>query len=125
MKERYNPIPFKYRNQGALIDNDFKLVAENIDKKEYALYNLKNDRAESIDMISLYPQKAEEMIAYYENWLNSVNRSLRGEDYAGGLMETDPIPLFWWDKPEYAPYLQAWKNRPEFSKQLKEALEKE
>jgi hypothetical protein len=59
MKERYNPIPFKYRNQGALIDNDFKLVAENIEKKEYA------------------------------------------------------------------PYLQAWKNRPEFSKQLKEALEKE
>lgn len=86
---------------------------------------MKNDRAESIDMISLYPQKAEEMIAYYENWLNSVNRSLRGEDYLGGLMETDPIPLFWWDKPEYAPYLQAWKNRPEFSKQLKEALEKE
>jgi len=125
MKERYNPIPFKYRNQGALIDNDFKLVAENIEKKEYALYNLKNDRAESIDMISLYPQKAEKMITYYENWLNSVNRSLRGEDYAGGLMETDPIPLFWWDKPEYAPYLQAWKNRPEFSKQLKEALERE
>jgi len=57
--------------------------------------------------------------------LNSVKRSLRGEDYEGGLMEADPNPIFWWDKPEYAPYLQAWKFRPEFSKQLKEALEKQ
>ena len=125
IKGRNNPIPFKYRNQGALIDNDFKLVAENIEKKEYTLYNLKRDRTESIDIISLYPQKAEEMITYYENWLNSVKRSLRGEDYEGGLMEADPNPIFWWDKPEYAPYLQAWKFRPEFSKQLKEALEKQ
>jgi arylsulfatase A-like enzyme len=124
-KERIHPIPFKYRNQGALIDNDFKLVTQNIENKEYALFHLKRDRAETIDVISLYPKKAGEMISFYEKWLASVNRSLRGEDYENGLQETDPVPLFWWQIPDYAPYLSEWKNRPEFSRQLTEAFPKE
>ena len=48
----------------------------------------------------------------------SVNQSVKGEDYKGGLMEKDPSPEFWWNKPEYSPYLTLWKNRPEYKKQL-------
>jgi hypothetical protein len=48
----------------------------------------------------------------------SVTQSVKGEDYKGGLMEKDPAPEFWWNKPEYAPFLPLWKNRPEYKKQL-------
>ena len=115
---RKDPIPFKYRNQGALIDNDYKLLVENIEKKEYALYNLKNDRAETKNIISLHSSRAQRMISNYEQWMVSVNQSVKGEDYEGGLMEKDPEPVFWWNKTEYAPYLPLWKNRPEYKKQL-------
>ncbi len=121
-EERKSPIPFKYRNQGALIDNDYKLLVENIEKKKYTLYNLNKDKTESIDILADNAEKAKEMISYYENWLLSVEKSLRGDDYVGGLFEKDPEPEFWWNKKEYAPYLQNWKDRPEYSKQLKEAL---
>ncbi len=121
---RKSPIPFKYRNQGALIDNDYKLLVENIEKKKYAFYNLKKDKTESINILADNSEKAKEMISYYENWLLSVEKSLIGEDYVGGLLEKDPEPEFWWNKKEYAPYLQNWKDRPEYSKQLKEALKK-
>ncbi|MFT6440688.1 MAG: arylsulfatase A-like enzyme [Salibacteraceae bacterium] len=121
-KARKNPIPFKYRNEGALIDNDYKLVVENIKKKVYAMYNLKSDRTESVDILAKNPVKAKEMISYYEKWLLSVDRSVKGEDYAGGLIEKDPEPKSWWLKPEYAPYLHQWKDRPEYSKQLKAAF---
>jgi hypothetical protein len=112
------PIPFKYRNQGAFIDNDFKLLVENIEKKEYALYDLKNDRSESKNIISLYPSRAQKMISNFEQWMVSVKQSVRGEDCKERLKESDPTPEFWWNKPEYAPYLSVWKNRPEYKKQL-------
>jgi arylsulfatase A-like enzyme len=115
---RNDPIPFKYRNQGAFIDNDYKLLAENIDKKEYALYDVKKDKSETKNIISLHPSRAQKMISNYEQWIESVNQSVRGADYKGGLMEIDPTPEFWWNKPEYARYLPVWKNRPEYHKQL-------
>ena len=34
------------------------------------------------------------------------------------VLEKDPTPEFWWNKPEYAPFLPLWKNRPEYKKQL-------
>ncbi|MFM7092181.1 MAG: sulfatase, partial [Bacteroidota bacterium] len=115
---RNDPIPFKYRNQGAFIDNDYKLLAENIEKKEYALYDVKKDKSETKNIISLHPSRAQKMISNYEQWIESVNQSVRGADYKGGLMEIDPTPEFWWNKPEYARYLPVWKNRPEYHKQL-------
>lgn len=124
-KVRKSPIPFKYRNEGALIDNDFKLVVENIEKKVYTLYNLKSDRTESVDILAANPVKANEMISYFENWLMSVNKSVKGEDYTGGLIEKDPEPQSWWLKPGYAPYLQQWKERPEYSKQLQSLSKKD
>ena len=43
-------IPFRYKDQGALIDNNFKLVATSLSKKEFELYNLKEDKAETINV---------------------------------------------------------------------------
>lgn len=120
-QQRENPIPFKYENKGALIDNDFKLVVEDIKLKKYALYNLKNDKVESENIISANNEKAKQMIEYYENWLKSVNRSVEGKDYAAGLLYSDPKRVFWWDTPEYEPWIEKWKDRPEYNERLKKA----
>ncbi len=119
--ERTKPIPFKYKNKGALIDNDYKLIAEDIEKKEYALYNLKTDREEKEDVLSIKQEKAREMISYFENWLESIDSSVEGNDYKGGLSVPDPEPQFWWDTEAYQPFIERWKDRPEYRKRLENA----
>ena len=44
ISNRQKKIPFRYKDQGALIDNNFKLVATSLSKKEFELYNLKRIR---------------------------------------------------------------------------------
>jgi len=119
--QRKKPIPFKYMNSGALIDNDYKLVVENIDEKRYALYNLKNDKAETLDILLTHPQKAKEMMNYYESWLESLTSSVAGNNYERGLNPPDPKSQFWWDTQEYKPYIEKWKDRPEYHSRLKNA----
>ncbi|WP_154859514.1 sulfatase-like hydrolase/transferase [Cyclobacterium xiamenense] len=118
---RQKPIPFKYRNKGALIDNDFKLVVEDIEKKHYALYDLKVDTDENKDVLSTHTEKGMEMIEYYEHWLESVKNSIAGNDYEGGLSVPDPDSEFWWDSPAYKPYIEKWRDRPEYHDRLKRA----
>lgn len=113
------PIPFKFKNKGALIDNDYKLIVEDIEKKQYSLYNIKDDRIEFEDIISTHAEKGMEMIDYYERWLESVANSIGGNDYKGGLSIPDPKSQFWWDTPNYKPYIEKWKDRPEYHSRLK------
>ena len=115
---REKPIPFKFRNKGALVDNDYKLVVEDIENRLYSLYNLKEDSTENTDILSLHPEKGKELIDYYEKWLESLANSVRGNDYTEGLSVPDPKDQFWWDTPEYKPYLQKWKDRPEYHERL-------
>ncbi len=116
---RKTPIPFKFKNKGALIDNDYKLVVENIEKKQYSLYDIKDDKSEIEDILATHNEKGMEMIEYYERWLESVKNSVAGNDYKGGLSVPDPKPQFWWDNPKYKPYIEKWKDRPEYHSRLK------
>ena len=118
---RSHPIPFKFHNEGALIDNDFKLVVKDIEQKQYALYNLVDDPVEARDLLEVHPEKAREMISFYEKWLKTVIHSVEGKDYHGGLLEPDPNDAFWWNTPAYEPYLEQWKERPEYRRVLKRA----
>ena len=119
--QRNTPIPFKFRNKGALIDNEYKLVAEDIREKKYSLYHLSEDPSESTDILATQHEKGNEMISNYEDWLNSVERSIEGKDYPEGLLKPDPVGQFWWDTPEYLPYIEQWKDRPEYHHRLKRA----
>ena len=118
---RENPIPFKFQNKGALIDNNYKLVAVDIREKQYELYDLDQDPAESENILSIQSEKGEEMIQYYESWLGSVENSVAGEDYAEGLKAPDPKPKFWWNDPAYELYIEEWKDRPEYKFRLQRA----
>ncbi len=118
---REKPIPFKYHNNGALIDNDYKLVVEDIEQRQYVLYNINQDKDESEDILSVEREVAKELIDYYENWLESVKGSVEGNDYPAGLLVPDPEAVFWWDAPMYIPYIEQWKDRPEYTNRLKRA----
>lgn len=118
---RTQPVPFRYKNKGALIDNNFKLIAEDIAQKTYTLYDLQADPKEETDILESQSEKGAEMILYFEEWLSSINQSVEGSDYINGLVVPDPEPQFWWDAPLYQPYIEQWKDRPEYHFRLERA----
>ena len=78
--ERNMPIGFKSQNQIAWNTNDFKLYSDNTGKT-FALYNLKDDPHEDIDLSMKYPQKVEEMKIDLFKWEASCKESDKGNDY--------------------------------------------
>jgi hypothetical protein len=50
----------------------------------------------------------------FKLWGKSVDNSIAGRDYPGGLMEKDPAPRSWLTAPEYKPFLELFSKRPEY-----------
>ncbi|REK11958.1 MAG: N-acetylgalactosamine 6-sulfate sulfatase [Planctomycetota bacterium] len=73
-----------FPGHSAWTDGDWKL--HRIERPQgdvvWQLYNLADDPAEEIDLADDEPQRVETMRAALETWLESVVRSLNGEDYA-------------------------------------------
>ncbi len=114
MESREQPIPFRYMGKGAFIDNNYKLVIKKNKSNPYELYDLKNDPNEKNDLIEVEKGRAVTMIKAYTQWASSVDNSLKGSDYPGGLKEPHPAPRFWYTSPEYKPYLDMFSKRPEY-----------
>lgn len=113
--EREVSIPFRFTNKGALIDNNYKLVATNRRMEEFELYDLGKDPGETVDISGTYPDIFNRMKNAYLEWSASVDASVRGEDYPEGKVREDhPESHFWIDDPRYRPYLDEWVNRPEY-----------
>ena len=45
--KRIKKIPFRYKDQGVLLDNNYKLIATSVKENEFVLYNLENDPTEA------------------------------------------------------------------------------
>ena len=69
---------YPYSGEYAWIDNQWKLVQQG-DRVE--LYNLEDDPGESEDVAGAYPERASQMKNDLQDWLRSVVRSVKGEDY--------------------------------------------
>jgi hypothetical protein len=54
------------------------------------------------------------MIEYFVEWNRSVENSVAGNDYSDGLFEPNGYNVQWNTLPEYKPYFEQWKNRPEY-----------
>lgn len=120
MAKRRKPIPFRYNGKGALIDNDYKLIAENYAKGEFVLYDLAGDPVESKDVFAEKAQLAARMKKRFEAWSAGVDASNAGKDFPEGkLVGHDPGRRFWRDAPEYKPYLDQLRKRPEYESQFK------
>jgi arylsulfatase A-like enzyme len=117
-EERIKPIPFwahagEAQAHAALLDWPYKLHTNPISgnkkggkgKKEGAkadedkteataavlLYDVSKDPKETIDLAAQEPDRVAKMTATLNTWKASVNKSLAGGDYAGGLADTGDV----------------------------------
>jgi hypothetical protein len=116
---RDKPIPFRMNDKRAWIDNNYKIVTEDLKNNEFELYDLSKDPSETTNIILEKPEIAKKMIQEFTAWNKSVDASVAGKDYKGGLKEPDPKRVFWETQPEYKPYFNEWKKRPEYKRLLK------
>ena len=114
IRNRDKKIPFRYKDQGALVDNNFKLVATSIQKKEFELYDLENDSGETTDLAAQNPMIFNQMKTDFLKWGKSIDSSLDGIDYPEGKVLKNPERHFWMNDERYEPYLEEWLNRPEY-----------
>ena len=119
LKKREKPIPFRYQGKAAIIDNNYKLVLPDISKNEFELYDLAKDPNETKNIIKTEKEIAKQMITAFIKWNQSVEESVAGKDYPRGLLEPNGKNVFWNTLPEYEPYFEQWKSRPEYKEALK------
>ena len=112
---RTRPIPFHYRGQAALIDNDLKIISGKSGSGTYQLFDLKSDRTESRDLSSQRPADLQRLRRKLETLVASVADSRSGADYPEGRVTREgPHGRFWYAIPEYQPFLKGWAARPEY-----------
>jgi arylsulfatase A-like enzyme len=116
--KREQPIPFRYSNGGALVNNDFKIFTENRDSGIYQLYNLSSDPLESTDVSDQYPDIYESMISTYKKWDETVEISIKGLDYPEGVVTDSSRDHTWMKDPRYEPYLDEWVKRWEYKERI-------
>jgi arylsulfatase A-like enzyme len=115
---RKEPLFFRHTGRTAVIDNNFKLLNDKKGGENYQLYDLSKDQTESKDLINELPKIASDLKAKLKTWNTSVDNSLAGGDLPAGI-KPDPVKArSWTTSPEYAPYIEGWKDRPEFKRYL-------
>jgi len=117
--ERKKPIPFRFGIRGALVDNRYKLLTQNISKGVYELYDLEVDPKETRNIAETAQPIVNRMKATFEAFHHSVEASVAGKDYPEGKVNPgEPSPRFWMDMEVYRPYFEEWENRPEYRGRL-------
>ena len=118
---RKKAIPFIFQGKGALVDNEFKLVATNIKKGTFELFNLEQDKTESTDVSKQNPEKFEQLKTEFHKWYESVKKSIDGMDYPERKVnEGEPESHFWVDDPRYEMFIEKYGTRPEYSGVVKQ-----
>jgi len=115
---RKKPLFFRHTGRTAVIDNGFKLLNDKRGGENFQLYDLSEDQSESTNLIEAKPDIATDLLAKLKTWNASVDDSLSGKDFPE---DATPAPVkapSWTTSPEYAPYFEEWKDRPEFKRYL-------
>ncbi len=93
---RSRPIPFRYLGRAAWIDNDKKLLTNDLKRGTFELYDLNADPSESKNLIGEQRETAAEMRQQLLRWNESVEASVAGHDYPEGRVDPlEPSPKFW------------------------------
>ena len=109
--KRETPIPFRFRSYAAVVDNQYKLVCLNQKKGTFELYDLDADEQETRNIADEAPEVFARLKQYYDQWSASVDASVDGKDYPGGLDPNQPKSTFWTQTEIYQPYFEAFKKR--------------
>ena len=116
LKSREKPIPFRFNEKGALIDNDYKLVTTDRETGAFELYNLKDDPKETTNISQDEPEVFHRMKTMFLEWNNSVEASVAGKDYLEGrVRDGEPESHDWKDDERYMKALDAWNKEKNMS----------
>ncbi len=117
---REKPIFFRHQKRGALIDNQHKLLSEDLGTGVFQLYDIEADPRETTDLATDQPAIATRLRARFEAWNDSVNASQRGTDYPEGAIDPIyPLRRTWGEMPEYGPHLELFRKRPEYQSRFR------
>ncbi len=126
LARRDKPLPFRHQGRGAWIDNRYKLAGPSLKAGTFELYDLEADPAEKTDLARVKPDMLDRMRASFLAWNESVEASVAGRDYPAGKVDpADQPPRTWMTAPEYAPYLEQLKGRPEYRQAIPHAAGQE
>ncbi len=118
-ERREKPIPFRFRGDLALIDNDYKLIVHNRERPVIELYNLALDELETTDLSATETETTARLVEQLRSWDEAVQASVRGEDYPSNrVLPGEPETSFWMTHEAYAPYLEEWRTRPEYARRI-------
>ena len=112
--KRIKKIPFRFKDQGVLLDNNYKLIATSVKKNDFVLYNLENDPIEAQNIAKENPMVFEKMKMEFKKWNQTVELSMLGKDYPEGKVLENPKSHFWMKDDRYQPFLEEWSKRPEY-----------
>jgi len=116
---RSKPLGFRHLKKAAFIDQEYKLVAPDLDEGVFHLYNVVEDPNETKDLFRKRRAIAQRLMKQFNQWSESVQASVEGKDYPEGRVDPDyPGRRDWTVSEEYAPYIEGWKDRPEFKRYL-------
>ena len=119
LEKREIKIPFRFRDKGALIDNNFKLIVTSLTNQQFELYDLENDPKESNNLADTKSELFGTMKKDYIKWSLSVDSSVLGRDYSENILFDQPERHFWMKDDRYKPYLKEFVKRPEYEKRIK------
>jgi len=126
LASRAQPIPFRWEENAAWVDNRYKLLTTNRNSGKFQLYDLAKDPYEKHDLSKTEPQVFNRLKSDYLAWDATVDASLAGKDYPEGkLSPADVVPSFWFDAPEYAPYIEEWEGRWEYESYIERARKRQ
>ncbi len=116
---RGQPIFFRHTGRAALIDNQWKLLTDDLSRGKFQLYNLALDQSEQHDVAATEPQVFGKLCEQMASWNQSVDASHAGQDYPEGKVDDrEPESRFWTDVESYQPYFDQWRSRWEYQQTL-------
>lgn len=86
-REPHSELYFQLFDHRAIRNGDWKLTA--VDNKAWELYNLTEDRSETIDLTEQHPEKVKALSTQWENWWLEAY----GKPYSGFRNPTPPAHL--------------------------------
>ncbi len=120
LTRRQKPIPFRHMGRAALVDNNYKILTQDIESGDFELYDLAGDPKETNNLAAERPEIARRLQDALWQWNQSVEDSVAGKDYPEGTLDpAEPEPRFWMTLSEYEPYFDEWRERPEYESRLK------
>ncbi len=123
LERRDKPIAFRHTRRVALIDNELKIVANDRENRVYEVFDVANDPSETRDLAAERPEDATRLREAVDAWEASVEASAAGRDYADGDFDPEESKPAWWMVEDgYAPYIEEWRERPEYVRYIERQL---